>query len=124
MRTAVFTVTLSKVSTRPVAIAYATKDGTATAGSDYTAVSGSLMFQPGQTSKQINVPIRDTLVGSLDEAFTVTHNLGTTDVQVVIRDSAGDQVLVDNKANGVNTVIVTWAAAQPNTTAFRVIVQG
>lgn len=57
-------------------------------------------------------------------AFTVTHNLNTTDVQVVIRDSAGNQVLVDNQANGVNTVIVTWAAAQPNTTAFRVIVQG
>ncbi len=57
-------------------------------------------------------------------AFTVTHNLNTTDVQVVIRDATGNQVLVDNRANGVNTVIVTWAAAQPNTTAFRVIVQG
>ena len=43
---------------------------------------------------------------------------------MVIRDATGAQVLVDNQANGANTCIVTWAAAQPNTTAFRVIVQG
>lgn len=57
-------------------------------------------------------------------AFTVTHNLNTTDVQVVVRTSTGVQVIVDNQANAANTVIVTWAAAQTSGTTFRVIVQG
>lgn len=57
-------------------------------------------------------------------AFTITHNLNTTDVQVVIRDATGAQVLVDNQANGANTCVVTWAAPQTSGTTFSVIVQG
>lgn len=58
------------------------------------------------------------------KSFTITHNLGSTDVQVVVRDSTGAEVLVDNQATTVNTVVVTWSTAQAGTTAFRVIVQG
>jgi hypothetical protein len=36
---------------------YATSDGTATAGQDYTATSGTLTFNPGETSKSFAVPI-------------------------------------------------------------------
>lgn len=57
-------------------------------------------------------------------SFAITHNLNTTDVQVVVRDSTGAQVLVDNVATSANVVTVTWATAQPNSTGFRVIVQG
>lgn len=57
-------------------------------------------------------------------AFTITHNLGTTDVQVVVRDSAGAEIIVDNQATGTNTVVLTWGVAQPNATTFRAIVQG
>ena len=39
-----FAVTLSRASRAPVAVAYATADGSATAGSDYTATSGTLTF--------------------------------------------------------------------------------
>lgn len=101
-RTAVFTVTLSKVSTKPVAVAYATKDGTATAGSDYTAVSGSLLFQPGQTSKQINVPIRDTLAGSLDEAFTVELS---TPVNATVNDDSGLCVIPGDPATSGPVIV-------------------
>ncbi|MEI7546056.1 MAG: Calx-beta domain-containing protein, partial [Mycobacteriaceae bacterium] len=69
---AAFTVTLSKASTTPVTIGYATTNGTATAGTDYTATTGTLTFAPGVTSQQINVPIlADTAVES-SETFTVT----------------------------------------------------
>ena len=39
-----FTVTLSNPSYQPVTVDYATADGTARAGSDYTAVGGTLTF--------------------------------------------------------------------------------
>ncbi|MFZ4374275.1 MAG: Calx-beta domain-containing protein, partial [Mycobacterium sp.] len=67
-----FTVTLSKASTTPVTVGYATTNGTATAGSDFTATTGTLTFAPGVTSQQITVPIlADTAVES-SETFTVT----------------------------------------------------
>ena len=44
-----FTVTLSAPATTPVTVAYATGNGTATAGSDYTSASGTLTFAPGET---------------------------------------------------------------------------
>ena len=55
--TAVFTVTLDAEVTAPVTVNYATEDDTATAGTDYTAVSGTLLIPHGQTSATISVPI-------------------------------------------------------------------
>jgi chitinase len=67
-----FPVTLSAASTKPVSVAFATADGTATAGSDYVAASGSLTFRPGEKSKTVDVTINgDTAIES-DETFTVT----------------------------------------------------
>ena len=44
-----FTVTLSPASTVPATVTFATVDGTATAGSDFAAASGTLTFDPGVT---------------------------------------------------------------------------
>jgi len=77
---AVFTVTLSKASTAPVTLAWASKDGTALAGSDYAAASGTLSFAAGETSKQIHIAVNgDTLVEA-DETFGITLSsvAGTT----------------------------------------------
>src|SRR2546428_6768779 len=54
---AVFTVRLSSASTETVSVAYATADGLAAAGSDYTAASGALTFAPGETTKSITVQV-------------------------------------------------------------------
>lgn len=52
-----FIVALSFASTSPVYLDYATKDDGATAGSDYTATSGTLTFAPGTTSHPVAVTV-------------------------------------------------------------------
>ena len=61
-------------SSGAVGVSYATSNGTATAGSDYTSTSGTLTFTSGTTpdTQQILVPIVGDLVGELTEDFTVT----------------------------------------------------
>jgi sugar lactone lactonase YvrE len=59
-------------------VTYATADGTATAGNDYTSVSGLLTFGPGELSKIINVPIiNDNLFEAGDETFSLNLSAPT-----------------------------------------------
>ena len=62
-----FEVTLSAPSGIEVSAPYATKDGTATAGSDYVAASGTLMFAPGEVTQTIRVAILDDAANEADE---------------------------------------------------------
>jgi hypothetical protein len=56
---AIITVNLSGASAQTITVNYATSNGSATAGSDYTAASGTLTFNPGNLSKNFNVTITD-----------------------------------------------------------------
>ncbi|WGD31100.1 Calx-beta domain-containing protein [Ancylobacter sp. WKF20] len=67
-----FTVTLSKAAASAVSVAYASANGTATAGQDYQAVSGTLTFAAGETSKVIRVPVIGDKVVEANEALTIT----------------------------------------------------
>lgn len=66
-----FAVTLDKAASGPVTVVYSTANGTATAGSDYGAVSGILAFAPGETSKMVHVDINGDLLAESNETFTV-----------------------------------------------------
>jgi PKD repeat protein len=81
-----FAVTLSAPTTVPVSVAYATADGTATAGSDYDAASGTVTFAPGETSKTITVSVRPDTMYEPDETFNV--NLSSPN-GVTIADGQG-----------------------------------
>ena len=72
-----FTVSLADgaTSTQAVTVAYATSDGTATAGSDYAAASSTLTIQPGDSSGVVSVPITDDDEAEGDETFTLTLTL-------------------------------------------------
>jgi len=71
-RTMTFTVSLSAAAASPVTVQYATADGTATAGSDYTAASGTLTIPAGETSGTISVSVTGDIAIESDETFTLT----------------------------------------------------
>ena len=54
-----FKVTLDRTRHATVTVDWATSDGTATAGQDYTADSGTLTFTAGQTSKTVSIAVTD-----------------------------------------------------------------
>jgi hypothetical protein len=64
-------VTLSSGSSQAITVSYRTVDGTALATSDYTATSGTLTFQPGETSRTISVSIKGDRKREANETFTV-----------------------------------------------------
>ena len=54
-----FVVTLDRAEVHEVRVDYRTVDGTAAAGQDYRAVSGTLVFQEGERSKTVWVEVID-----------------------------------------------------------------
>jgi chitinase len=56
----------------PVTVNYATANGSAKAGTDYTATSGTLTFPPGETTQNITVPILDPAASEPTRNFSVT----------------------------------------------------
>ena len=88
-----FTLTLSAVSGQAVTVDYATADGTATAGSDYTAVNGTVTFAPGETSKQITVSVNGDTTVEANETFFV--NL-TNATNAAIADNQGIGTIIND----------------------------
>ena len=102
----VFTVGLSRAAGEEVTVDYATSDGTAEAGTDYTSVSGTLMFAANSTAAQtVTVPVFDDTADE-DEEETLTLTLSraavaslagggsTLDVTGTIVDNDDPQVRV------------------------------
>ena len=69
--TVTLTVTRTGNTTLPVTVGYATADGTAVAGVDYTAAAGTVSLTAGQTSKTFTVPVRVNAAGAVSSEFTV-----------------------------------------------------
>ena len=92
-----FVVSLTAAVDGPVSVDYATSDGTAHAGSDYTATSGTLVIPAGSLSAVIDVPIsRDTLVEG-DE--TVTLTLSNQSEGTTILDGTATGTIVNDDAS-------------------------
>lgn len=68
---AVFTITLDEAPSQSVVIQYTTTDGSAVAGTDYTATTGSVTFAPGQTIATVTVPTLVRAGAQGDRTFTV-----------------------------------------------------
>lgn len=75
-------VTLSAATSKTVTIRYSTIEGTAKAGSDFTAASNSAVtLQPNETSKDISIPLVADEVRESDEAFRVIITAENATVQ-------------------------------------------
>ena len=72
-----FVVRLNRATTGPVTVKYGTSDGTATAGEDYTASSGTLTFQVGETEKTVSVPVLHDSHNEGSETMTFTLSNAT-----------------------------------------------
>lgn len=71
-RTASFTVTLSSASLAPVTVDFGTADGSAVAGSDHTASSGTVTIAAGRRSATVVITIIGDRLREPNETFTVT----------------------------------------------------
>ena len=91
-----FTVTMSKASTKVITVGYATSNGTATAGQDYKATSGTVTFAPGVTSQTINVSVVGDTTVEPDETFAVT--LSNPSGATLTRPSATGTIVGDDVA--------------------------
>ncbi|NEO39142.1 MAG: hypothetical protein F6J90_23520 [Moorea sp. SIOASIH] len=89
---AVFTITLSPPSDNTVTVDYQTQDGTAKAPGDYTATSGSLEFDPGETTKEIRVPVNSDDCFENNETFTLVLSNA---VNADIADPVGVGTIID-----------------------------
>jgi hypothetical protein len=109
--TATITVTRTNGSAGSVSVNYATSDGSATAGSDYTATSGTLTLGDGVTSKTFTVPIiNDTAVENA-ETLTLTLSSPTggaalsspaTATLTINSDDTTNQPITNTYQQGVN----------------------
>ena len=70
----VFTVSISAAAGQEVTVDYATSNGTATAGQDYTETTGTLTFAANSVASQtVSVPVTDDAVDEAEEeTFTLT----------------------------------------------------
>ena len=105
----VFTVTLNGSSAQTVSVNYATQDGTALAGSDYTSATGTLTFPPGTASRTVSVPITPDAVVESNETFTLQLSGATN---ATIADGTGLGTIVNDDVStlsslSINSVSVT-----------------
>ena len=113
-----FTVSLSVASASRVTVRYATANGTAVSGKngDYTSVSGTLTFNPGETRKIVNVPVQNDRLVERDETFFVDLSRSSGAVIAVAR---GTGTIVNDDVAAAARVAVFAALEQTPTTRSR-----
>jgi len=93
-KSATFTLTLSAASGQTITVHYATANGTATAGSDYVAKSGTVTFNAGTTTQTISITVNGDSTREANETFFV--NLSSPTNVTLARTQAVGTILNDN----------------------------
>ena len=98
---ATYTVSLSAASGKDITVNYATANGSAIAGEDYTAGTGTVTILAGQTSANFQVPIGDDTLDEPNETFTVTIS-NPTNATLGATTSAGTTIIDNDDPPTVN----------------------
>ena len=119
--TATYSVSLSAAPESDVTVDYATSDGTATAGSDYTAASGTLTFTTTNwdTNQTVNVTITNDSVDESDETFTFTLSDAGTGATLSASPSVSTRI-TDDDTRGVTVSPTSLRVAEGSTGAYTV----
>lgn len=115
--TATVAVVLSGTSTQTITVNYTASDDTATGGTDYTAVSGTLSYAAGDTIKTFTIPVSDdgfaegSEIIDLELSNATNANLGTpsTATLAILDDDAPDVAFSSatyNVAEGTPTATI------------------
>jgi Calx-beta domain-containing protein len=114
-----------------LSIGYSTADGTATAGSDYTSASGTLVFADGETSKTILIPIANDGITEPDETvrlsltgFADLETLGSHPAATIIVQGnntplllfAEDVDVIEGNSGTTNAIVTVNLSAQTSRT--------
>ncbi len=125
-----YTVSLTSPTTNTVTVHYASQDGSAVAGSQYTAVSGTVTFAPGVVTQTVPVTVLPDTVKSADRYFylnlstptnatVATPGYGTGEILNTAVDpglSIGDVSVARPTSGSASEVFtITLAPASPNT---------
>ena len=110
----VFAVTLSTLSTQTVVMKYATVSGTARAGKDYGAATGTLTFPALTTRQTIRVSIIDDNVVEEEETFTV--RLRNSNATIGVGEATG--VIADNDLLVVSVTTTQTVVEEGGTVEF------
>jgi parallel beta-helix repeat protein len=95
-----FTVSLSAPSNVDVSVSYATANGTASAGSDYSPAAGTLFFTPGTTGQPLSVQVLGDAAVETDETFLVNLS-GPTNA--TLGDAQGVGTIGDDDAPSLSS---------------------
>jgi len=101
--TMTFTVTRTNVAAGAFTVDYETANGTATAGSDYAATSGTLSFTDNQVQAQVTVTINDDGTPELDE--TLFLNLSNATGGATIADNQGVGTILNDDGTPIQVSI-------------------
>lgn len=120
---ATFVVALSGAASQSVSCSFATSNGTATAGSDYTATSGAITFAPGEVEKPVVVLVQGDTVDEAQETFF----LDISNVQnATVGSSRGTGFIVDDDGPtiSINDVSVTEGNSGTKAATFTLTLSG
>lgn len=115
-----FVVRLSAPATAPVSVAYATENESATAGTDYTALAGTLTFAAGETSKTVRVAVRGDTAAEATETMRL---LLSNPAGATIADGLAIGRILDDDTRPsirINDVTVTEGDAGSSNAVFTV----
>ena len=111
----VFPVALSLPSALEITASYATTAGTATAGQDFTAASGTVMFAVGAQTARITIDLLDDSADEDNETFTVTLS-SPSDTAALAADPFATGTITDN--DGPSALSIDDATAEEGETSM------